>query len=254
DYHNAFQPTAELNIKIATRGHSNFLNATAVGTATLINHQGKRLIFKNTLLVPSLTQLLISIPWVFKKEILITKKMKKGATIIIDNNLRLLGSFKNNLLELHSSHFEVIKPYSLPSQDSPNWNTRLGHLNPKYQEVLVPNSVVGNCSIWKTCKLKALPFAGKFKAERQVFKLNPISERGINNLLSYQILKLEDRKIVRVRNIKFDKFTFPGLKDEKSQEDVGASDVFDPIPKPSQNEPPVAHSGGKSDFSLSPDV
>ncbi|KNZ54734.1 hypothetical protein VP01_2871g2 [Puccinia sorghi] len=36
-----FLPTAESNIKISTGGHSNFLNATAVGTATLVNHLGK---------------------------------------------------------------------------------------------------------------------------------------------------------------------------------------------------------------------
>ncbi|KNZ51721.1 hypothetical protein VP01_3848g1 [Puccinia sorghi] len=33
-----FHPTAKSNIKIATGGHSSFLNATAVGTATLVNH------------------------------------------------------------------------------------------------------------------------------------------------------------------------------------------------------------------------
>ncbi|KNZ54023.1 hypothetical protein VP01_3070g1 [Puccinia sorghi] len=57
-----FSPTAESNVKILTGGHSNFLNATAVGTATLINHCGGKFLLKNTFLVPSLTWSLISIP------------------------------------------------------------------------------------------------------------------------------------------------------------------------------------------------
>ena len=36
-----FNPTAESNIKISTGGHNNFLNATAVGSATLINHRAR---------------------------------------------------------------------------------------------------------------------------------------------------------------------------------------------------------------------
>ncbi|KNZ52894.1 hypothetical protein VP01_3407g1 [Puccinia sorghi] len=45
-----FHPTADSNIKISTGGHSNFLNASAVRSATLINHCGKKLILKNALL------------------------------------------------------------------------------------------------------------------------------------------------------------------------------------------------------------
>ncbi|KNZ50358.1 hypothetical protein VP01_446g5 [Puccinia sorghi] len=46
-----FLPSAESNIKIATGGHSNFLNATAVGTAVLINHLGERFTLENALQV-----------------------------------------------------------------------------------------------------------------------------------------------------------------------------------------------------------
>ncbi|KNZ57410.1 hypothetical protein VP01_2168g1 [Puccinia sorghi] len=130
-----FQPTSESNIKIATGGHSNFLNATAVGVATLVNHLGERIVLDNALLVPTLTRSLISIPRIFKEKLLIVKTADKGATIIVDNQYKLLGSMKNNLLELHSSHFEVIKSPSScyqSSSDSPNWHTRLGHPNPKY--------------------------------------------------------------------------------------------------------------------------
>ncbi|KNZ64553.1 hypothetical protein VP01_1016g9, partial [Puccinia sorghi] len=45
-----FQPTANSNIEISMGGHSNFLNATAVGSAILINHRGKKLILENALL------------------------------------------------------------------------------------------------------------------------------------------------------------------------------------------------------------
>ncbi|KNZ44714.1 hypothetical protein VP01_88g6 [Puccinia sorghi] len=126
----AFHPVAESNIKIATGGHSNFLNATAVGTATLVNHLGERLTLDNVLLVPTLTRSLISIPRLFKHEILITKTTGKEATIVIDKRFKLLGTLKNNLLELHSSHFEVINSHSTCYQSSPvkpNWHARLGH-------------------------------------------------------------------------------------------------------------------------------
>ncbi|KNZ60467.1 hypothetical protein VP01_154g10 [Puccinia sorghi] len=144
-----FQPTSESNIKIATGGHSNFLNATAVGIATLVNHRGKHIVLENALLVPTLTRSLISIPRLFKDKLVITKTANKGATIIIDNNFKLLGSMKNNLLELLSSHFEVIKSPSFcyqSSSDSPNWHARLGHPNPKYQSVMVPNSKSKECT------------------------------------------------------------------------------------------------------------
>ncbi|KNZ62459.1 uncharacterized protein VP01_12680g1, partial [Puccinia sorghi] len=56
------------------------------------------------------------------------------------------------------------------------------------------------------------------------FKLNPTAERGImlgyeNDFSSYWILKLDDRKIVRVRNVKFEEFIFPGLNEGKILDD-----------------------------------
>ncbi|KNZ64399.1 hypothetical protein VP01_10340g1, partial [Puccinia sorghi] len=44
-----FKPSAESNIKIATGGH-NFLNATDVETATLVNHLENQIVLKNALL------------------------------------------------------------------------------------------------------------------------------------------------------------------------------------------------------------
>lgn len=120
-----FQPTSESNIKIATGGHCNFLNSTAVGIATLANHLGERITLENAFLVPSLTRSLISIPRLFKDKLSITKTTDRGAVVLIDNHFKLLGSLKNNLLELHSSHFDAIKSNSScyqSSPDSPNWH------------------------------------------------------------------------------------------------------------------------------------
>ena len=59
--------------------------------------------------------------------------------------------------------------------------------------------------------------------ERQTFKLNPTSEKGImlgykNNLSSYQIYKIVNKVAVRVQNVRFDKSVFPGLKTSKNEE------------------------------------
>ncbi|KNZ51046.1 uncharacterized protein VP01_4111g1 [Puccinia sorghi] len=168
-----FQPTSDSNIKITTGGHKNFLNATAVGIATLVNHLGERIVLKNALLVPTLTRSLISIPRLFKDKLLIIKTTNKGATIVIDNKYKLLGSMKNNLLELHSAHFELINSssscYQL-SSNSPNWHACLGHPNPKYQSVMMPNSKYKECAVCKECTLKTLPFTGKFKPVKKTFE------------------------------------------------------------------------------------
>ncbi|KNZ55546.1 uncharacterized protein VP01_2653g5 [Puccinia sorghi] len=122
---------------------TNFLHATAVGSATLINHLGKRIKLDNALLVPSLNRSLISIPRIFKKEFSIVKTGEADAVITIDNNYKLLGNLKNNLLEIHSSQFEVMNSFSscyMSSPNSPNWHSRLGHPNPKYQEKMIPDS------------------------------------------------------------------------------------------------------------------
>ncbi|KNZ52441.1 uncharacterized protein VP01_3573g1 [Puccinia sorghi] len=74
-----------------------------------------------------------------------------GACVLIDNCFQLLGSFKNNLLEIQSSHIEVIKSNSAC-----------------YQALMVPNSEIVNCDICKSCKLKTQPFGGKFKVAKDI--------------------------------------------------------------------------------------
>jgi hypothetical protein len=69
--------------------------------------------------------------------------------------------------------------------------------------------------------------------ERRTFKLFPTAEKGLflgyeNDFSSYRIYKLDERKVVRVRNITFDEAKFPGLKD---QEDADISDVFNTPPQ-----------------------
>ncbi|KNZ52648.1 uncharacterized protein VP01_3491g1, partial [Puccinia sorghi] len=141
---------SEANIKISTRGHSNLLYATAVGSAILVNQDGEKLILNNVLLVPSLTRSLISIPRMFKHSFNITKTIGDCVTVNVDNNLRIQGSTKNNLLELVNCSFLVIKSLSScyhASPVKPNWHDRLGHPNPVYQKALVPESEVIECSI-----------------------------------------------------------------------------------------------------------
>ncbi|KNZ48080.1 hypothetical protein VP01_5929g1 [Puccinia sorghi] len=84
---------------------------------------------------------------------MINKTVDKGASILIDNYFQLLGSLKNNLLELKSSHFEAMHTHSScyhSSPDSPNWHARLGHPNPKYQALMVPTSETVDCIVCKT--------------------------------------------------------------------------------------------------------
>ncbi|KNZ60301.1 uncharacterized protein VP01_1576g3 [Puccinia sorghi] len=55
--------------------------------------------------------------------------------------------------------------------------------------------------------------------ERREFKLDPTAEKGImlgyeNDFSTYRVLKLKDKKIVSVRNVKCEEFNFPGLKEE----------------------------------------
>ncbi|KNZ53543.1 hypothetical protein VP01_320g7 [Puccinia sorghi] len=84
-----FNLTAESNTKILTGGHSNFLNTTAIGTATLINHQGEKLILENALLVLTLNQPLISIPQLFNHKLSIKRTADKGASVLTDNCFQL---------------------------------------------------------------------------------------------------------------------------------------------------------------------
>ncbi|KNZ51680.1 hypothetical protein VP01_3864g3, partial [Puccinia sorghi] len=83
-------------------------------------------------------------------KISIRKTTEKGANILIDNHFQLIGSLKNNLLELQSFHGEAIKSLSAcyqSSPDPPNWHARLGHPNQKYQTLMVPRSKLIDCSV-----------------------------------------------------------------------------------------------------------
>ena len=168
-----FRPTSESSIKIATGGHSNFLSATAIGTVTLTNHKGEKFLLDNVLLVPLLNRSLISIPRLFEKLFVVKKCDNNKVKVEVDGKFELLGSVKNNLLELHSSHFDKIQSNSScyqSSPENPNWHVRLGHPNQKYLKHLKLESHVEECSICKECKLQALPFSSKFKAVTEVLE------------------------------------------------------------------------------------
>lgn len=88
------------HVKISTGGHSNLLYATAIGKATLVNQEGKTVVLDNVLLVPALTQSLISIPQLFNKLFTIEKTSGDGVRVCIYKEFTLQGSLKHNLLEL----------------------------------------------------------------------------------------------------------------------------------------------------------
>ncbi|KNZ53417.1 hypothetical protein VP01_3243g2 [Puccinia sorghi] len=118
------------------------------------------------------------------------------------------------------------------SPEVPNCNACLVHPNPKYQAIMIPKSELSKFSICKECKLKSLPFSGKFKAFNWLRALSPfyLSLTNSANDFFYRILKLEDRKIVCVRNIKCKEFNFPGLKEGKTKaDDLLRADFFDTV-------------------------
>ncbi|KNZ44257.1 hypothetical protein VP01_9352g1, partial [Puccinia sorghi] len=109
---------------------------------------------------------------ILKNELLVPTA-DKGALVLIDKKFQLLGSLKNNFLELHSSHFEAMNPQSACYQSSPdtiNWHVRLGHPSQRYQRLMVPNSEIIDCRMCKTRKLKSLPFASKFKTVKELLE------------------------------------------------------------------------------------
>ncbi|KNZ51033.1 hypothetical protein VP01_4123g2 [Puccinia sorghi] len=58
-----------------------------------------------------------------QRKLVIIKITDRGATIILNNNFKILGSMKKNF------------------QDSPKWHEHLGQTNPKYQSMMVLNSI-----------------------------------------------------------------------------------------------------------------
>ncbi|KNZ58689.1 hypothetical protein VP01_1877g1 [Puccinia sorghi] len=72
--------------------------------------------------------------------------------VIIDKKFKLLCYLKNNLLEIHSSYFEVMKPVSScyqSSPDLPNWRAHLGHPYQQFQVMIIPKSEFDECTICK---------------------------------------------------------------------------------------------------------
>ncbi|KAI7948073.1 hypothetical protein MJO28_009981 [Puccinia striiformis f. sp. tritici] len=168
-----FKPHSKTNIRISTGGHKNFLNATAIGSAVLMNQDGEKMVLDNVLLVPTLNRCLLSVPRLFEENLLLNKGEDNVVMVIIDGNFKIQGTVKNNLLELPSSHFAEIKTLSscfLSSAASPDWHKRLGHPHSKYQQILVPQSETKECEVCKLCKLKTLPFKSNFKRVKSILE------------------------------------------------------------------------------------
>ncbi|KAI7956645.1 hypothetical protein MJO28_003740 [Puccinia striiformis f. sp. tritici] len=79
-----FRPLADTKIRISTGGHKNFLNATAIGSAVLVNQDGEKLVLENVLLVPELNRCLLSVPRLFDQHLTISKTGSKGVRVKID--------------------------------------------------------------------------------------------------------------------------------------------------------------------------
>ncbi|POW21890.1 hypothetical protein PSHT_01837 [Puccinia striiformis] len=215
-----FLHSSKTNIRISTGGHKNFLNATSIGSAVLVNQEGKKLTLDNVLLVPDLNRCLLSVQRLFDRDLVISKTGGDRVLVSIDGEFELEGTVKNNLLELPSSSFDEIYPNStcyLSSPVSPDWHVRLGHPNPKYQEILVPKSTVGECEICKLCKLRALPFGSSFKAVKRVLEavhmdlVGPFSVRSSAGHLYFltivdQFSGLKTTKFLKSKDETFGKF------------------------------------------------
>lgn len=161
-----FKIERNTDMKILTGGHQNHLVATAVGSVRILNHLGQGLTLEHALLVPSLSQSLISLLKLFSRTFNISKVKYKAVKIIIDNNMIFNGCLKNNLLELSNVVFDAMHPSISCYHTSPDcidWHSRLGHPHPSYQLALVPNSIISKCEIRTLCKLQNVSFKSHFK-------------------------------------------------------------------------------------------
>ncbi|KAI7951517.1 hypothetical protein MJO28_007201 [Puccinia striiformis f. sp. tritici] len=215
-----FVPVSESNIRILTGGHKNFLNATAIGTAVLVNQDGDKMVLDNVLLVPALNRSLLSVTRLFERDLTITNAGQDKVVVMIDGHFKLSGSSKNNLLELSASHFEEINLASsclFSSPVHPDWHVRLGHPNPQYQKILVPDSSLSECDICKMCKLKALPYGSNFKQVTQVLGtvhmdlVGPFSTRSTSGFVYFltiidQFSGYRTVKFLKSKGEAFDKF------------------------------------------------
>ncbi|KNZ50191.1 hypothetical protein VP01_4552g1 [Puccinia sorghi] len=178
-------------------------------TGNFEGSKGEKQDYHNALLVPSLTRSLISIPRFFKHKLSITKTAEKGASVLIDKDFQLLGSLKNNLLELHSSYFEAMNPQSACYHSIPetiNWHGQIGHPNQRYQQLMVLNSEIINCSVCKTCKLKSLPFASKFKRVKELLEsiqMDLVGPFSVQSSAGYVYFLMLIDKFSRFRTVKF---------------------------------------------------
>jgi hypothetical protein len=146
-------------IDIKTGNPHSKLTAVGFGTASILTN-GKVLELKNCLLVPSISQQLISLVRLIEDSIHISKKDDRFE---ISNNsgILLTGEIVDNLL--HSSYSKVPSAF-ISTVDHTLWHNRLGH--PKDHVMQLMNLPVstskGLCEVCNCSKLTLNPFKSHF--------------------------------------------------------------------------------------------
>lgn len=156
---------APCNIKIGTGNPNHVLSAEGIGSATIIDQNGRKLVLKNVLLVPEINRCLLSLSRLIHSSSKIKRIGLSNFIIHFDNKFVLSGSLKNHLFELNNADFEINSKFSSYFTDiaQPDWHTRLGHPSSQYLMKLFPKYKDDHkCDICKLCKMTKLSFSSHF--------------------------------------------------------------------------------------------
>jgi len=168
-YFTTMSPT---NLKISTGNDQNILEAKDIGTAQLINDQGKKILLQYVLFVPKLNRNLLSLPRLFKHTFSISMKNDYLAVVDIDGDFKLSAHTDNNLLELKNSSLFAINSgasyFSCVSEI--DWHSRLGHPHHNYLSKIFPGSKEIECEICMISKMKHQPFESHLKTVSSVLE------------------------------------------------------------------------------------
>lgn len=114
-----------LTLSVTTGNSKNSLTATAIGTAVLVNHAGKKLTLHNVLFIPNLSRNLLSLTKLIRHNFHLLKKDSQHAMINIDNCFTFNSTIVHNLLELSDSTYIEMNPASsyLSKVQSLDWHS-----------------------------------------------------------------------------------------------------------------------------------
>lgn len=88
-----------INLQVGSGSYSSAHQATAIGIAKLIDHEGSEIVLKEVLLIPDLNRCLISMDRLLVQKSNISRFGRNSITINIDG-FQLVGSSVNHLLEI----------------------------------------------------------------------------------------------------------------------------------------------------------